>query len=116
MDLPLVIPDDDQRVGIQREREIVARLGNLAAVAGKQPSPPPDLLDIGTVDQFVPVEFARQTMPRLAGLDQPFEIFQFTPFFFNLGFSAAKMDRWLRQAIVPVVAAAVKKDRRLMVV
>ena len=52
--------DDDERIGIHLEREVIAGFGDLARVPGEKPAPAPDALPVGAIDCFVRIERARQ--------------------------------------------------------
>jgi hypothetical protein len=63
MDGAILTTDDDDRVGIHLDEEVIARLRNLTRMPGEQPSATPDLLDVEAVQFGIGKE--------LAGNDQP---------------------------------------------
>src|SRR5688500_14550227 len=60
----VLAPDHDDGIGVDLQREPVAGISDLAGVAGEQPAPAPDLLDISPVDRLVAMERARQRPAR----------------------------------------------------
>ena len=65
VDLLVVATDDDDRVGVHVEDEVVARALHLTGVAGEEPAAAPDALQVELVDSGIGLELARQ---RVAGL------------------------------------------------
>ena len=52
--------DDDERIGIHLEREVMAGSGDLARMPGEKPAGVPDALQVGAIDGFVRIELAWQ--------------------------------------------------------
>jgi len=65
VDLLVVAADDDDRVGVDVEDEVIARALHLTRVAGEEPTTAPDALEVELVDQRVDLKLALQ---RVAGL------------------------------------------------
>lgn len=59
-DTSLVVAHHDQRIGIEREGEVVPRLRDLAGIAGEDPAAAPDPVQLMLVEGGVVVEGARQ--------------------------------------------------------
>ena len=70
VDLAAVVANDDQRIGVRPKCEVVARIGNLARVPGKQPAAPPNALELRAIHQLAGIEFAGQAVTRPAGCNQ----------------------------------------------
>ena len=68
--LTIVSADHNDRIPIHFIEEIVARIGDLAGMAGEEPALPPDGFHFELIKQFVMIERARQAMTGLAGVHQ----------------------------------------------
>src|SRR6266478_6671120 len=62
--------DDDERIAIHCQREVIAGLRNFAGVPGKKPPAPPNTLDIGFVNGFVRIKLPGQSPAGAALLNQ----------------------------------------------
>jgi hypothetical protein len=69
VNLPVVVANHNQRIVANRKRKIVARIANLAPVTDKQPTPPPDVRQLGAINQLAGVKLTRQTVARLTPRD-----------------------------------------------
>ena len=58
LDRPVLAAHDDERIGIQFKRDVIARPGDFAAMAGKKPALPPDAFEVGAIDGLVRIKRA----------------------------------------------------------
>ena len=70
VDRRVVAADDDDRVGIDLEDEVVAGLLHLTGVTGEEPAASPDALEIELVDAGIGLELSLQRVARLVLDDQ----------------------------------------------
>jgi len=73
-DRPVVPPDDDDGIGVDVEHEVVARPLHLAAVAGEEPAPAPDALEVEQIDARIRLELAGEGVTGLVRGDQAIEL------------------------------------------
>ncbi len=73
VDALVVAADDDDRVRVDVEDEVVARALDLAGVAGEEPVAAPDALEVELVDARVGLELALERVAALVLGDQAVE-------------------------------------------
>jgi hypothetical protein len=71
--LSVVAADDDERVAVDVEEEVIARFLELTRVAGEQPSAAPDTLEVELVDAGIGLELALECVTGLVLDDQTLE-------------------------------------------
>ena len=74
VDRTVVSPDDDEGIGVDVEHEVVAGALHLARVAGEEPAPAPDALEVEPVDAGVGLELALERVAGLVRGDQAVEL------------------------------------------
>ena len=62
----VVVANDDDRVGIHPEREVISGLRNLARVSGEQPAGSPNAFDVASVNCVIAIKLAGQRPTRTA--------------------------------------------------
>jgi len=60
MERSVVVSDDEDRVGIDLEREIIPRLRQFTGMPGKQPARLPDTFDVQAVQLGIAIKLTRQ--------------------------------------------------------
>src|SRR5262249_2419130 len=65
-DLPVVAAEHEQRIGVDAERAIVARIRDLACGPCEDPAVPPDALQLVLIERGVVIEGARQAIAFLS--------------------------------------------------
>jgi hypothetical protein len=63
-DLAITSPDYDERIPVDLIEEVLAGLGDLAGMAGKQPAAPPYEIHLRAVHQGIMIEITRQAVTR----------------------------------------------------
>lgn len=48
-----IATNEDQRITIYFKSEIITRLRNLTGMSGKQPTPPPNAVEVGAIDERI---------------------------------------------------------------
>src|SRR6185436_9002817 len=69
-DRSIVAANDNERIALHLQREVVAGFRNLAGMSDKKPATPPYAFQVGAVHDGFRIKFARQRPARLATRDE----------------------------------------------